>query len=403
MKIRVGVFFGGKSVEHDISIISANQTIKALDTSLYEVIPVYITKDLQWYTGDVLLELSNYTDVNKMLANCTRVQLRNESDNFVLTGLKHTLFKKAFVKELDVAFPVMHGTNGEDGAIQGYFEMVGIPYVGCRVGSAAVGQDKVYMKNILRDSKLPITNFEAFFISDWGNNQNEIINRIKENVQFPAIVKPSRLGSSIGISKADTEEELIESINDAFNYDSKVVVEAFVNNLVEVNASVLGDYVTASCAALERVMGSGEILDFTDKYQSQSSTKSTKTEAHNNGMAAAKRVIPADISENLTDEIKRLALQTFKVLDASGVCRIDFMINTVTKEVFVNEINTIPGSLAFYLWQEVGVDFTMLTSKLIDNAIEFNRRNNAMTFSFSSSVLENLGKQGVKGAKTTKI
>lgn len=403
MKIRVGVFFGGQSVEHDISIISASQAIAAIDREKYEVVPVYIDKTFNWYTGDILFNVMNFKNIQSLKQQSERVTLQNQDGKFVLEGTKKGLFSKPTSKEIDIAFPIMHGTNGEDGAIQGYFEMIGIPYVGCRIAAAAVGQDKVFMKNILRDSGIPITDFEWCYKSDWDAYQAEFIAKVLATTGLPAIVKPASLGSSIGISKADNEEELIAAIEEAFQYDVKVLVERCVHNLVEVNATVLGDFVDAQTAALERVMGSAEILDFKDKYQSSGSTKGSKSEAKESGMAAANRVIPADISDAQTAKIKALAHQTFKVLNSSGVCRIDFMIDNVTQMVYVNEINTIPGSLAFYLWQEVGVDFTMLTTQLIENAVAFERRKQAMTFTFESTVLQNLGASGSKGAKGQKI
>lgn len=403
MKIRVGVFFGGQSVEHDISIISASQAIAAIDREQYDVIPVYIDKTFNWYTGEMLFDVMNFKDMSSLKQGCDRVTLQNKDGKFILEGAKKGLFSKPLNKEIDIAFPIMHGTNGEDGAIQGYFEMIGIPYVGCRIAAAAVGQDKVFMKNILRDSGIAITDFEWCYKSDWEADQDEFIARVLQTTDLPAIVKPASLGSSIGISKADTKEELIIAIDEAFQYDVKVLVERCVHNLVEVNATVLGDFENAQTAALERVMGSAEILDFKDKYQSNGSTKGSKSESKESGMAATNRVIPADISDDQTAKIKALAYQTFKVLNSSGVSRIDFMIDSETQMIYVNEINTIPGSLAFYLWQEVGVDFTMLTTQLIENAIAFERRKQAMTFTFESTVLQNLGNGGSKGAKGQKM
>lgn len=403
MKVRVGVFFGGQSVEHDISIISASQAIAAIDREKYEVVPVYIDKAFNWYTGDLLFDVMNFKNIQSLKQHSDRVTLQNKDGKFILEGSKRSLFAKAKMQEIDVAFPIMHGTNGEDGAIQGYFEMVGIPYVGCRIAAAAVGQDKVFMKNILRDSGIAITDFEWCYKSDWEVDQAAFVAKVLQTTGLPAIVKPASLGSSIGIRKAETEEELIGAIDEAFQYDVKVLAECCVNHLVEVNATVLGDFTNAQTAVLERVMGSAEILDFRDKYQSNGNTKGSKSEAKESGMAAANRVIPADISAEQTEKINQLAHQTFKVLSSSGVCRIDFMIDGETNAIYVNEINTIPGSLAFYLWQEAGVDFTMLTNRLIDNAIAFERRKQAMTFTFESTVLQNLGNIGAKGAKGQKM
>lgn len=407
MKIRVGVFFGGESVEHEVSVISANQAMAAIDTDRYEVIPVYITKHREWYTGEVLKDVANYKDEKQLLAQATRVTLNADGGNFHLYAYPFKMFRNKPVAQLDVAFPVIHGTNGEDGSLQGYFEMLGLPYVGCNVGAAAVGQDKVYMKNILRDAGIPITNYVWFYTNRWFDTQATVIEMVESKVGYPVIVKPANLGSSVGISLAKNRDELVDAIDEAVQYDDKVLVEAIVGNLVEMNCSVLGDFEAAQPSVLEEVMGSDEFLSYKDKYQGGSSSKGAKTGAKTSqsgsksqGMASTNRIIPARISDEETHTIQRLAVETFKVLNTSGVSRIDFLMDGTTREIFVNEINTIPGSLSFYLWQHTGMDFTQLTTNLINLALKRERRRQQKTFSYDTNLLANYSATaGSKGSK----
>ncbi|MGL5296766.1 MAG: D-alanine--D-alanine ligase family protein [Culicoidibacterales bacterium] len=407
MKIRVGVFFGGESVEHEVSVISANQAMAAIDTERYEVIPVYITKNREWYTGEVLSDVANYKDEKQLLSQATRVNLIQDKGNYYLYTFPFKAFRNKPIAQLDVAFPVIHGTNGEDGSLQGYFEMLGLPYVGCNVGAAAVGQDKVYMKNILRDAGVPITPYVWFYTNRWFNEQTSVIDDVETKIGYPVIVKPANLGSSVGISLAKNQDELIDAIEEACQYDDKVLVESIVQNLVEMNCSVLGDFEHAKPSVLEEVMGSDEFLSYKDKYQGGSGAKGVKagvktqtTGTKSQGMASTNRIIPARISDEETATIQRLAVETFKSLNSSGVARIDFLMDGNTRNIYVNEINTIPGSLAFYLWQHTGVDFTQLTTELLTLALKRERRRQQKTFSYDTNLLANYSaSSGSKGTK----
>ncbi|MGL5382078.1 MAG: D-alanine--D-alanine ligase family protein [Culicoidibacterales bacterium] len=409
MKIRVGVFFGGESVEHEVSVISANQAMAAIDTDRYEVVPVYITKHREWYTGEVLKDVANYKDEKQLLAQATRVNLIQDAGNYYLYAYPFKAFRNKPVAQLDVAFPVIHGTNGEDGSLQGYFEMLGLPYVGCNVGAAAVGQDKVYMKNILRDAGIPITDYVWFYTNRWFDDQSFVLDLVEKQVDYPVIVKPANLGSSVGISLAKDRDQLIDAIEEACQYDDKVLVEAIVANLLEMNCSVLGDFEKATPSVLEEVMGNDEFLSYKDKYQGGGSSKSSKvgskaaTGSKSQGMASTNRIIPARVSDEETATIQQLAVQTFQGLNSSGVARIDFLMDSQTREIYVNEINTIPGSLAFYLWQHTGMDFTELTNNLLALALKRERRRQQKTFSYDTNLLANYSASaGAKGAKGTK-
>ena len=388
MKIRVGVFFGGASVEHEVSIISASQTINALDKKKYKIVPVYITKDKEMYTGKRLLNIKYFKNIDKLLKKITRVQLVKIKDEFVLKSLSP--FKKS--EKIDIAFPVVHG-NGEDGTLQGFFEMIGVPFTGCDVKGAVVGQDKIYMKMLFKENKIPTTNFISFVSSDYETNEEKVIERTK-SLRYPLFVKPSSLGSSVGISRVNNKKELIDAIEEAIQYDKRIIIEEGVSNLVEVNCSVLGDYENQRTSDIEEVMGNDEFLSFKDKYLSGGSSKN----GSKSGMASTNRIIPARIDSSLIEEVEETAKKVFKLLDTSGVCRIDFLIDKVKKQVYVNEINTIPGSLAFYLWESININFEELVNEIVEISIKREREKEKLIFTYDSNILNNFN-----GAKASKL
>lgn len=390
LKTKVAVIFGGVSVEHEVSVISALQAIHAMDESKYEAIPIYISKSKEWYTGDVLKDIANYKDLEQLFKNADKVVLEQENESKVILRKKErTLFSKGIISAIDVVFPVIHGTNGEDGSLQGYLELLGLPYAGCDVASSAAGMDKVMMKQILRDTGIPIVDYEWFYSSKWHEDQEEV-KGLAEKVGYPVIVKPANLGSSVGISKATNEEELEEAIELAISYSFKIIIEKMVTDLTEVNCSVIGDYEEVESSVCEQVLSTDEILSYADKYQSGGKTGDSK------GMESVNRVIPAEISDQATKTVKELAERTFRVLNASGVSRIDFLIDK-EENIFVNEINTIPGSLSFYLWEPTGKDFTALTDQLIQLALKRERERQSIQFSIDTNLFSLHSKGGVKG------
>lgn len=397
MKIRVAVLFGGESVEHEVSIISASQAMNALNPDKYEVVPVYISKERDFYSGPELRTISIYTDMAKLKKTVPLVHLVKKEDRVVIEPLKKSFFKKQEETVIDLAIPVMHGTNGEDGSIQGLLEMLKLPYAGCDVIAAGCGQDKVVMKHILENSGLPMCPWTWIYACDYEENKDEIKARVAE-LGYPVVLKPACLGSSVGIVIAHSEEELDEAIAEAGQYDEKIVIEQMVQNLREINCSVLGDHFECRSSVLEEVTKGAEILDFKDKYLGNGKTKGSK----GHGMASASRLVPAPISDEMTELIKTLAIKTFKALGSSGVCRIDFMMDGTTEEVYVNEINTIPGSLAFYLWKEAGMNFSELMDALVKQAIDRQRRREKRITSFDSNILSNFSASSAKGAKGVK-
>ena len=401
MKLNIAVFFGGESVEHEVSIISAHQAIEALDKNKYNVIPVYVSKERKLYVSDLLKDMSNYKDLKHLISQCTQVSITSEDNRVVIRPVKTSLFGPKELGTIDVAIPVMHGTNGEDGTIQGFFEMLKVPYAGCDLYGAAIGQDKVLQKNVLNDNNLPITNWFWVYGAEMDTRQSEILDKVHRLI-YPVIIKPARTGSSVGISIAHNDEEYLACFDEARQYDEKIITEKVVKPMREINCSVVGDSYSCVASVLEEVssVSQDELLSFSDKYLGGS--KSTKREG-SKGMASTARIVPAPLTDEQTRLIQQLAKETFRVLGTSGVCRIDFLMDADTKKVYVNEINTIPGSLAFYLWQAAGVSFSELMDKLVELALDRERRRSKMTFSYETNILSNFSASSAKGSKGSKM
>lgn len=402
--------FGGKSVEHEISIISAIQAIGHLNKEKYDVIPIYITKNNEFYIGEKVGDIKSYTDINSLLKESQRVIMLNEGGKVKLIRYPMKKFGKNELDYIDVAFPIVHGTNVEDGTLQGYLQMFNIPYVGCDVLSSAVGMDKYVMKTVLKDNGIPVLDCKCFTAKEYDDDVDAVIEKVETAIGYPVIVKPVNLGSSIGISKAENRDELYDSLDTAFRYASKVLIETAVQNLKEINCSVLGDYEEAEASECEEPVSSDKILTFAEKYIGDGSAKGAKGtkggvkgSGGSKGMATLKRKIPADITDEQRTLIREYAVKAFKCLGCGGVSRIDFMMDTKTGNIWLNEINTIPGSLSFYLWEPLGVKYTKLLDRMISLALKRERENSSITYTFDSNVLQgvNLG-GGTKGAKGTK-
>lgn len=397
MKIRVGVFFGGKSVEHEVSIISAIQAYNAFDREKYDVTPVYITKTNELYIGDGIGKIEEYRDIPALLKKSTRVIIVNEGNKTKLVQYPMKKFGDSTLAEIDVAFPVVHGTNVEDGALQGYFQTLNIPYVGCDVVSSAVGMDKYVMKAVLKDNGIPVLDCVTVTASEFSEAPDEVIKKIENKVGLPAIIKPINLGSSVGIKIGRDREGLSEALNYAFTYSEKILAERAVTNLREINCSVCGDCDNAEASECEEPVGSDEILSFEDKYTSGG--KGSKSGSKSSGMASLKRKIPAEISKEMREEIREISVKAFKCLGCCGVSRIDFILDTEENKVYLNEINTIPGSLAFYLWEAVGVKYPVLLDKMVTLAIKRDRELKNLNFTFKSNILAEAKLGGAKGGK----
>lgn len=398
MKTTIAVFFGGRSTEHEISVISANQAMAAINDELYDVVPVYITKQGRWYTGEKLRDVKNYRNIDKLLAECTEVYMRPVYGDYALYPAKAKgLFGSAKpLAEIDVVIPVLHGSNGEDGIFEGVLETIGIPYAGCNTLASANGMDKITMKMILAADGIPVVDYVWFTDKQWFARRDELIARIEEKLGYPVIVKPANLGSSVGIGCAENREQLIACIDDARLYSTRIIVEDMVENLQEINCAVLGDADEYITSVLEEPIKSGEILSYQDKYMG--GTKDDR------GMHAAKKRIPADLPADETERIRFLAGETFRVLGCHGVSRVDVMVDGKTRDIYVNEINTIPGSLSFYLWEAAGIKFSDLMDRLVKLALKRKREQSAKTVSYDANIFAMGGgvKGGVKGAKGIK-
>lgn len=396
MKTVVGVFFGGKTVEHEVSIISALQVIENLDKEKYEVIPIYISKDNKFYTSELLTRIEEFKDLNEVKRLSNEVYFTHEDSKLVL-NLVRGIFKKSIAK-IDIAFPVVHGLNVEDGTLEGFLEMYNIPYVGCDVCSSAVGMNKIVFKKVLESSNLPVVEYETLNIEEFEEDESKAYKKITEKLSLPVIVKPSNLGSSIGIEIIKNENEFKEKMQNVFTFCENVLIEKCVTNLREINCSVLGNFKEQEVSVLEEPIKNDEILSYKDKYIGDG-TKKTGVKggklsgAKGSGMASLSRKIPAELSKEQEEEIYSLAKKTFKELNCEGISRIDFIIDKDTNNVYVNEINTIPGSLAFYLWEPKGISFSELLNRAIRYAIKRKERRDKIVYSTDVNILNMTGKK----------
>lgn len=398
MKTKVAVLFGGNSVEHEVSIITGIQAFCALNRDKYEPVPLYIAKDNRLYTGEALGNIETYRDMKACLATATQVLLVPSERGVDMVRYPAKKWGNNVVGSFEVALPAVHGTNVEDGTLMGMLEMLRVPYAACDLTSSALGMDKFLMKSVLREAGIPVLDALPFSGKDYALDSAKIIEKIETEIGYPVIVKPVNLGSSVGISKADTRENLIAALDTAFTFASKALVERAVPNLREINCSVLGDADTARPSACEEPVNSDEILSYRDKYLSGG--KSGKTgSAKSGGMSSLKRRCPADIPDELTATVQSLAVRTFQALGCSGVSRIDFLNDTQTGELWVNEINTIPGSLSFYLWEAAGLPFDVLLDEMIALAFKRQREREALTFSYDTNILSAVSLGGAKGSK----
>ena len=396
MKTTVAFIFGCRSVEHEVSIISAVQAMRAINREKYDVVPVYVTKNGEMYSSEKMFELEPFRDMKTLISDSEPVTLLKTGNDVVLRFLNNKLFSKRKDIVINVAFPVVHSTNCEDGTLQGYLEFLGLPYVGCYVLSSSVGMDKAVFKSIMKDAGLPVLSCICFYAREYAKKREEIIQRAEKEIGYPMIVKPVNLGSSVGISKASDKNTLLDAIDLAVSFSDKVLIEHAVSAIREINCSVVGDADSCSASVCEEPFMNDEILSYEDKYMAGSKSSGSK------GMASLMRKIPADISDAKSEEIRSLAQDVFKALGAAGVVRIDFIIDTDTDKVYVNEINTIPGSLSFYLWEKTDLPYDKLLDKLISIAFRRNRNRENLTFTIDTNILSGVS-FGAKGAKGSKL
>ena len=396
MAINVGVFFGGRSVEHEVAVISAVQAMNYIDRQKYNIIPIYIANNGEMYYNEAMTDINEFKDIPQLLSKSKQVTMVALNNKFTIIELKKGLFKKP-VCDIEIAFPIVHGTNCEDGSLVGWFELLGIPYVSCDVCSAAVGMDKAFFKYVLAEKDIPVLPCITFYAKEWVLKKEEILKNIEDKFGYPLIVKPANLGSSVGISKAHDKDELLSSIASAMDFAQKVLVEPAVSNLREFNCSVVGDVDECETAVIEEPVLSGEILDYDQKYKSGGKGAKGAKNAENQGMASVKRKIPADISDELKNDIENYSKSAFTALGCNGVVRIDYLYDEDNKKLYVNEINTIPGSLSFYLWEPAGVKYKDLLTRLIEFGFKRARTKENLSFSYETNILSQGGSFGSKG------
>ncbi len=388
------VAFGGVSPEHEVSVLTAQQAIAALKEQGRTVRALYVSKSGRWFTGDVLLDLKSFEDIKKLESQAQPCTFGfDDYGKAVLKSESRSWFSGTEVYPVDVVLTAFHGSEGENGSFQGTFETFNLPYTGAGVAGSAIGMDKPAAKDICRAHDIPVVDDVIITESSWVNNSQYHLDEI-EKLGLPVFVKPSGLGSSIGVSRADSREAAEEAIETAFRYDRRLLVEKAITPLLEINCSVLGHLEACRPSVCEQPLGKEELLSFEDKYMSNSDEGSK-------GMASADRKIPAPISQELTDKIQQLACRAFTALNCSGVARLDFLVQEDTGEVYFNELNSIPGSFSFYLWKESGVDFKELLDELISIGIKRHREKNGRVRSYDTNLLSEKAVKGIKGMKQT--
>ncbi|MDE5659932.1 MAG: D-alanine--D-alanine ligase [Muribaculaceae bacterium] len=388
MKTNIGVFFGGRSTEHEISVISASQAMAAIDREKYDVTPIYITKQGRWFTGPELFEIANYRDPKALVAKCTEVYMQPTYGDYNLYKAKRSLFGgNGVMTRLDVVIPVLHGSNGEDGTFEGILESIGIPFAGCNVLASANGMDKITMKMILAAGGVPVVDYVWFTDKQWFSQRDSLIDSIETKLGYPVIIKPANLGSSVGIGSAHNRAELLDRVADAERYSTRIIVEHMLADMQEINCSVLGDCNDYVMSVLEEPIKSADFLTYEEKYCGGG--KGSK------GMQRSLKRIPADLPEQTTERIRFLAGETFRILSCHGVSRVDVMIDKSDGNIYVNEINTIPGSLSFYLWEASGITFPKLMDRLVELAVKRKRELELKTVSYDQNIFAMGG--GVKG------
>ena len=407
--VNVGVALGGVAPEHEVSIISALQAAAALDRDEYTPVPLYIAKDGTWYTGDALLEVDRYTDLDALLEEAVPVALRPTPHGHLElvedreAGAFERLSRPPRRTRVDVMLLGLHGGAGEDGGLQGLCETFNVPYTSTGVFGSALGMDKVMSKRVCEQAGIPVVEFVSFREDEWAYQEDEGLDQCEDEIGYPVVVKPARCGSSIGIARADTREELDAAIEDAFRYDSKVIVERAVEAMREINCSVLGDAHEATPSVLEEPKPSDddEVLTFQDKYMREDGEDAKgggakTTDGGPEGMASLDRIVPAPLPDDRTDHIQDVSVRLFHLFECAGVVRIDFMIDEETDQLYFNEINTIPGSFSFYLWEPSGVPFDELVGRLVEIAQRRHREQNGRVRTYDVNLLSQKSLQGMK-------
>jgi D-alanine-D-alanine ligase len=398
VKLNIAVIFGGRTVEHDVSIVTALQFMDNADKGKYNLVPLYISRDGKWYAGEKLRDITFFEKFDA--GQVTQVYLEPTDGSRAVWPAKPSggVFGggRKPLAEIDVAVPSVHGMNGEDGTLQGLLELMNLPYASPGVLGSALGMDKIAMKTAFSGAGFPILPWTSLERSRFSRDTEASLDEIEKKLGYPVYVKPSNLGSSIGISRADDRERLKASLEVAFSYDRRAVAERAVTDCLEINCSALGFEGDVKASLCEQPVSWKEFLTFDQKYL-RGGGKGAKGPA--GGMENMQRLIPAPIGDEMTRRIQDLTVGAFRLLDCRGVVRVDFMIDRASGELYVNEINTVPGSFAFYLWEPAGVPYPRLIDIVVEKALEAHREKNKNNYAFDSSLLGKFRRGGAKGAK----
>ncbi len=398
-RLKLGILFGSRSCEHEVSVISALQLAGMADPFKYEVIPVYLSKHGEWFIGGALWKLETYLDFDPRASGLTRVFPDLTAGSRALIAFRRGgLFageNRTAAARLDCVIPVMHGRHGEDGSLQGLLEMMDVPYASTGVAGSAVGMDKIMMKRLFSGCGFPVLPDTCLARGAFEKDPEGACEAVEAALSYPVFVKPANLGSSIGVSRAENRPELKTALRLAFSLDRRCLIEKGLDDPLEVNCSVLGFDEELETSVVEQPVREGQLLDFRTKYLGG---------GREGGMASLTRIIPAPISQDDTNRVRKLSADIFRALDCRGVVRVDFMIDRGTGELYITEINTIPGSMAFYLWEKTGdgLRYRQLIDRLVQDAFRAHREKEKNITSFQSDIIVSAIARGGSGAKGAK-
>lgn len=383
MKISIGVIFGGKSLEHDLSVLTALQAMDNIDKERYEVVPIYITKNLEIYTGGMLRYIDSYKNYNLIKRYAKKVNLINKNGKFILESAG--LIKRE-IKEIHLAFPMVHGKKTEDGSIIGYLETLGIPFVGSDIYASSICQDKIFTKEVLANNSLPIVDYTSFTYTDYILDKEEVFKKI-DKLSYPLLIKPARLGSGIGIEVVNRKEELESSIEKVMEKDDRVLVEEYITDRSEYNIAILLSKGKLIDSVVEEIIKESP-CNYYDKYRKESDSDETY-----------KKVYPANISKALTSEIQKLGKEVYKVLALSGVARVDFIYDNKSKKLYVNEVNTVPNFFSHHLFEDKNIDYREMLGIMIKEAIDKIHREEHMLKDIDDNMFKNVTSKDVRNMK----